>query len=211
MALDLEEQEQIDQLRAWWSKYGNAAMTLLMIALAVMAAWRGWQWYQVHQSTQARGYFEALQDAATQQTGDESVARINAAVKTLRDDYAKTDYATRGALIAASALEVRKDLVGAQAQLDWIIRSGDRALVPVAKLRLAGLLLSKSDFEAALATLENPPEPFAAVYADRRGDILAASGQMALAKTAWQQAIERLGPTDPLTPLVKLKLEALGV
>ena len=115
MALDLEEQEQIDQLRAWWSKYGNLLMAILIVALSLMAAWRGWQWYQVHQAGQARGYFEALQDAASQQTGEESVARITAAVKTLRDDYANTEYATRGALIAATALEARKDTAGARA------------------------------------------------------------------------------------------------
>ena len=211
MALDLEEQEQIDQLRAWWSKYGNLLMAILIVALSLMAAWRGWQWYQVHQAGQARGYFEALQDAASQQTGEESVARITAAVKTLRDDYANTEYATRGALIAATALEARKDTAGAQGQLEWVIRSGDRALVPVAKLRLAGLLLNKKEFDAALAALNDAPEPFAGVYADRRGDILVAQGQTSLAKTAWQMAIELLGPSNPLTSLVKLKLDALGV
>ena len=211
MALDLEEQEQIDQLRAWWSKYGNTLMAILILALSLMAAWRGWQWYQVHQAGQARGYFEALQEAAAQQTGDESVARITAAVKTLRDDYAKTEYATRGALIAATALESRKDSTGAQAQLEWVIRSGDRALVPVAKLRLAGVLLNKKDFDAALALLNDAPESFAGIYADRRGDILLALGQTAPAKTAWQNAIELLGPANPLTSLVKLKLDALGV
>ena len=83
MAYDLEEQEKIDQLKAWWGSYGTAALTFLVVLLVLVAGWRGWQWYQGHQANQARGYFEALEDAS-RQTGDESVARINAAVTTLR-------------------------------------------------------------------------------------------------------------------------------
>ena len=138
MAYDLEEQEQIDQLKAFWGSYGTAVLTFLVVLLVLVGGWRGWQWYQGHQANQARGYFEALEDAS-RQTGDESVARINAAVTTLRAEYGATDYAVRGALVAAAALQARGDLAAAQSQLEWISRSGPPALAPVARLRLAGL------------------------------------------------------------------------
>ena len=48
--------------------------------------WRGWQWYETSRSVQARGYFEALEEAGRQQ-GDESIARINAAMQTLRAEF----------------------------------------------------------------------------------------------------------------------------
>ncbi|MEY3740400.1 MAG: hypothetical protein RLZZ192_1076, partial [Pseudomonadota bacterium] len=82
--------------------------------------------------------------------------------------------------------------------------------VPVAKLRLAGLLYEQKEFDAALAQLKDPSAPFAGLYADRRGDILAAQGKSAEARSAWNQAIELLGAINPLTPVVKLKLDALG-
>ncbi|MEY3739848.1 MAG: hypothetical protein RLZZ192_524, partial [Pseudomonadota bacterium] len=129
MAYDLDEQEQLDQLKAWWNKYGTLIVTLLVIATAVAGSWRGWQWYEGNQAVQARGYFEALEEAGRQK-GDESVARINAAMQTLRADYSGTDYAARGALVAASALAERNDLVGARAQLEWLIKSKHAALVP---------------------------------------------------------------------------------
>lgn len=209
MAYDLEEQEQIDQLKAWWAKYGTAALTFLVVLLVLVAGWRGWQWYQGHQANQARGYFEALEDAS-RQSGDESVARINAAVTTLRADYASTDYAARGALVAAAALQSRGDFAAAQSQLEWVTRSGHPALVPVAKLRLAGLLYEKKEYDAALAQLQDAPSAFAGLFADRRGDILLAQGKKAEARAAWQQAIATLGPTSQLAPAVKLKLDALG-
>lgn len=209
MAYDLEEQEQIDQLRAWWAKYGTLVTTGLLIAVIILGGWRGWQWYQNHQSGQARGYFEALEDA-TRQTGDESVARINAAMKTLRDDYAATDYAARGALVASSALQARNDLTAARSQLEWLAQSKNAALVPVARLRLAGLLVDQKQYDEALAQLKDAPPSFAGLFADRRGDILAAQGKTAEAREAWKAALEALGMTSPLAPVVKLKIDALG-
>ncbi|MCJ9714256.1 tetratricopeptide repeat protein, partial [Bordetella hinzii] len=50
---------------------------------------------------------------------------------------------------------------------------------------------------------------FAALFADRRGDILAAQGKRDEARAAWQQAIDGLGTNNPLTQVVQLKLDAL--
>jgi predicted negative regulator of RcsB-dependent stress response len=209
MAYDLDEQEQIDQLRAWWAKYGTLVSTGLLIAVIILGGWRGWQWYQNHQSGQARGYFEALEEA-TRQNGDESVARINAAMKTLRDDYAATDYAARGALVASAALQTRDQIPAARAQLEWLAQSKNPALVPVARLRLAGLLVDQKDYDAALAQLTDAPAAFTALFDDRRGDILAAQGKSAQARDAWKKALEAMGPANPLAPVVKLKIDALG-
>ena len=209
MAYDLDEQEQLDQLRAWWAKYGTMVLTVLVVAMAALGGWRGWQWYETSKSVQARGYFEALEEAGRQK-GEESVARINAAMQTLRADYSATDYAARGALVAASALAERNDLTAARAQLEWLVKSKHAALVPVAKLRLAGLLFEQKEFDAALLQLKDPSSSFAGLYADRRGDIFAAQGKSAEARSAWTQAIELLGLINPLTAVVKLKLDALG-
>jgi predicted negative regulator of RcsB-dependent stress response len=209
MAYDLDEQEQIDQLRAWWAKYGTAVLTVLVVAMAVLGGWRGWQWYETSQAVQARGYFEALEEAGRQQ-GDESVARINAAMQTLRSEFGATDYAARGALVAASALAARNELQSARAQLEWLAQTKNPTLLPVAKLRLAGILLEQKEFDAALVQLTDPPAPFVGLYADRRGDVLSAQGKGAAAREAWTQAIESLGAANPLTPVVKLKLDALG-
>ncbi len=209
MAYDLEEQEQIDQLRAWWGKYGTLVSTGLLIAVIILGGWRGWQWYQNHQSGQARGYFEALEEA-TRQPGDESVARINAAMKTLRDEYAATDYAARGALVASAALQTRDQIPAARAQLEWLAQSKNMALVPVAKLRLAGLLVDQKEYDAALAQINDAPAAFVGLFDDRRGDILAAQGKSAEARDAWKKALEAMGPASPLAPVVKLKIDALG-
>jgi predicted negative regulator of RcsB-dependent stress response len=208
MAYDLEEQEKIDALRAWWDKYGTLCSVVLFVAVLAVLGWRGWQWYQGHEAGQAMGYFEALETAAGQ-PGDDAVARIKAASKTLRDDYASTGYAPRGVLVAAEALQRRNDLAGAREQLEWLVHNGkDSALASLARLRLAGILLQQKQYDQALAQLQNPPDAFAGLYADRRGDILAAQGKNDEARKAWQEAIKDLG-TDPTSQVVQLKIDAL--
>ncbi len=209
MAYDLEEQEKLDALRAWWERYGTLCVVLAFAVVVAVLGWRGWQWYQGHQSAQAMGYFEALENAAGQE-GDDAVARIKAASGTLRSDFSKTGYTSRGVLVAAEALQQRGDLAGAQEQLEWLVKSGsDAALIPLAKLRLAGVLLEQKKFDQALEQLNGPAEAFSGLYADRRGDILAAQGKKAEAKEAWESAVKLLG-ADPVAQIIQLKIDALG-
>lgn len=210
MAYDLEEQEKLDALKAWWARYGLLVSIVVAVAAISYGGWMGWQAYQAHASRQAMGYFEALEDAA-RLGGADATARIKAAAGTLRADYPNTGYAGRGVLVAAQALQAQNDLQGAREQLEWL--AGQRkqpALQPVARLRLAGLLLDQKQYDAALAQLQDPTPAFAALYADRRGDILAAQGKVQEARAAWQSAIDGLGTANPLTPVVRLKLDALS-
>src|SRR5690606_17139990 len=123
MAYDLEEQEKLDALRAWWERYGTLCVVLVFIVVAGVLGWRGWQWYEGHRSNQAMAYFEALENASDQQ-GDDAVARIKAASTTLRNDFSGSGYTSRGVLVAAEALEKRGDLDGAREQLEWLVQHG---------------------------------------------------------------------------------------
>ena len=210
MAYDLEEQEQLDAIKAWWARYGTLVMSLVAVAALAWGGWWGWKAYQGHRANQAMGYFEALEGAARLESTD-SAARIKAAISTLRDDYAATGYAARGALVAAQALVEQGDVDGARQQLEWLsTQSKHPALQPVARERLAGLLLDQKQYDAALTQLDNPPAAFAVLYADRRGDILAAQGKPEDARKAWQSALDGLGAGDPLRQAVQLKLDALS-
>ena len=43
---DLEEQEQISELKAWWAQNGKWITTLAVVAALASVGWQGWQWYQ---------------------------------------------------------------------------------------------------------------------------------------------------------------------
>jgi len=209
MAYDLEEQEQIEQLKAWWNRYGAMAMGLLTVALLIVLGWQGWAWYQNNQATQARGYFEAL-ERASEQPGTDAMPRIIAAMETLKTDFAQTDYAGRGALVAAQALQARDDLDGAQEALEWLSQSNHEALAPVATLRLAGLLLDAEQYDQALAILGDAPPAFEGLYADRRGDIHAAQGDRERALEQWREALTKIGVNQGLASALQLKIDTVG-
>ncbi|MEN5157979.1 YfgM family protein [Achromobacter spanius] len=209
MAYDLEEQEKLDAIKAWWARYGTLLLTLATVVLLAWGGWWGWKAYESHKVSQAMGYFEALEDAA-RLGGADSSQRIKTAASTLRKDYPNTGYAARGALVAAQALQAQKDDKGAREQLEWLAdQNKNPSMQAVARLRLAGMMLDQKQYDAALAQLNNPPAAFAALFADRRGDVLAAQGKREEARAAWQSAIDGLGVANPLTQAVQLKLDAL--
>jgi len=210
MAYDLEEQEKLDALRAWWERYGVLCVSLLVVLVASILGWRGWQWYQGHQATQAMGYFEALQTEADN-AGPDAVARIKAASATLRQQFPDSGYASRGALIAAKALQDRDDLDDACEQLSWLAQT-DSALAPLARLRLAGILLAQQQYDEALVQLRDAPQAFSALYADRRGDVLYAQGKTQEALSAWREAQQTFqAQSDPsAAQILSIKIDALG-
>lgn len=209
MAYDLEEQEKLDAIKAWWDRYGTLCIVLAFVVLASVAGWRGWQWYQGHKASQAMGYFEAL-ERSIEQPGEDSVARIKAASETLRADFPSSGYTPRAVLLAASALAGQGDLDGARQQLEWLLASDSGvAFHALARLRLAGVLLQQQQYDQALSQLNNPPQAFAGLYADRRGDILLAQGKKQEARAAWEEALSALA-ADPAAQIVQLKLESLA-
>lgn len=209
MAYDLDEQEQIEQLKAWWRKFGALTLGILTLALAAVLGWQSWNWYQGQQASQARGYFEAL-ERANQEGGVESTPRVLAAMGTLQKEFPDTDYAGRAALIAAQALQQGEDLAAAQSILVWLSNSKHDALAPVAKVRLAGLLLDQQQYEEALNVLQTPAPSFEALFADRRGDIYAAQGLQQEALEQWRAALTSIGNNRGLANTLQLKIDMLG-
>src|SRR5690625_438578 len=208
MAYDLEEQEKLDAIRDWWAQYGALMVSLFVAAAIAVVGYRGWQWYQGHKASQAMGYYEAL-EASAQRDDDKALERLKAASKTLQDDFPRSGYTVRGALLAAQALQARDDLDGAAKQLRWILDHHESpAFVDLAKLRLGGILMAQEKYDDALKILESPSEPFAGLFADRRGDILLAQGQAEQAREQWETALQAL-EQESISQVVRLKLDAL--
>lgn len=207
MTYDLEEQEQIDALKAWWAKYGNLLLSALTVVMLAVAGWQGWNWYQRDQAGQAAGYFEALQAAAA--AGN--LNQVADASGTLRSKFSKTDYAPRAALVAAQAYVMSGDAERARVELVWLVDNRkDAALAPIARLRLAGVLMDLGQYDAALNYLASAAAGYESLYADRRGDVLHAQGQAEQARAAWREALDAFEADSPLRSVVQLKLNALG-
>lgn len=207
MAYDLHEQEQLDDLKAFWKRYGNFLMTLLTVVLLAFAAYRGWGWYQARQAAAASTIYEELRVAAAAR----DPAKVTQVAGTLFEQYGSTVYAQMGALLAAKVHADAGDLKAAKPPLEWAATKGDQEYAHLARIRLAGLLLDEKAYDAGLKLLPmDQAGAFAAAYADRRGDLLLAQGKTDEARAAWQQSLASLPPRSPLRALVEIKLDALG-
>jgi predicted negative regulator of RcsB-dependent stress response len=205
---DLEEQEKLDDLKAWWeqnSKYVSAAV--LVVALVVIGV-QGWRWYQRTQAEQASVLYQAVSQAA--KANDISKAKEPASQ--IVDRFARTAYAPRAALLYAKMLYDSGDKAGARAQLQWVVdqASGDE-LKAIARFRLAQAMLDEKQYDDALKTLDvKTDDAFAGLFADLKGDILAAAGKSAEAKSAYETALAKIDPKSPYRAFVQVKFDALG-
>ncbi|TWI66410.1 putative negative regulator of RcsB-dependent stress response [Pseudoduganella lurida] len=206
MAFDHEEQEQLDTLKAWWAKYGNAATWVVVAGLAAYSGWTGWQYYQRTQAVEASSLYDALQEA----NGKDN-AKVQRAAADIEKRYGSTSYAAMGALTAAKSAFDANDLKTAKAQLQWAIEHGNDEYKTVAKIRLAGVLLDEKAYDEALKTLGGDvPAQYTASVNDRKGDVLAAQNKLAEARAAYQAALAGMDKKSPARQLVELKLEAVG-
>jgi len=208
MAYDLEEQEQLASVKAWWSKYGNLLTWVLIIALLAYAAWSGWSVYQGKQSQQASQLYEEQQKAAEAKDN----AKVLRAATDMQDKFGRTAYAQMSALVAAKVAFEANDIDNAKKQLQWVVEHGrDVEYQAIAAIRLAGILLDAKAYDDALKLLSGDfPAQFAAAVADRKGDILVAQGKQELARAAYQQALEKTDERNPARQLIELKLDAIG-
>lgn len=207
--LDLEEQEQLDQLKHFWAKYGNLITLVLVLALGAFAAWNGWQYWQNRSAVQAAALYDELERAAVARDAE----RVQRVFADLQAQAASTLQAAQAGLLAARTLHEAQKPDEARAALQWVVdKSGDEAYQAIARVRLAGLLMDKQALDEALKVLDaKMPPTMAPLAADRRGDILLAQGQRDAAKTQYQAAYRDMVADAGYRRLIEAKLAALGV
>jgi len=210
--LDLQEQEQVDQLKAFWKQYGNLITWTLTIALGGFAAWNGWNLWQRDQASKANAMFDELERAA-QSADAERSARVFA---DLKERFPRTMYTEHAALLAAKVQADKGQTDAALAMLAWISdNGGDDELRTIARLRAAGLLMDKKQYDAALSQLDaavqgKGAKEFEALVSDRRGDVLLAQGKNDEARKAFEAAYKAIDEKLEYRRLIDAKLTALG-
>ena len=207
MAYDLEEQEQLDEFRVWWKKYGKLAVNLVLAALLAYAAWQGYQYFQQKKAIEASVLYQAL--VTTDLTKS---AEIKAQSAKLMADYSGTPYAGRAAIFVAKNRVAAKDKKDAKTQLEWAIKNAKESTIKaIASVQLAGILLEEKNYDGALKVLSSDVDKgFLGIKDDLLGDILFAQGKPAEAKKAYQNALTNLDAQGKLYQYTVYKLESLG-
>lgn len=207
--LDLEEQEQLDQLKHFWNVYGTLITWIVLLVAGAVVAWNGWQYYQRNQAAQAAALYDTLDQAV--QAGDAD--RVERAFGDIKTRFARTAYAQQAGLLAAKTLADKGKADGSRAALAWVAENAvDPGYQAIARLRLAAELMDTKAWDEALKQLSaSVPQSFEGLVADRRGDIYAAQGKRDEARAEYQKAWTALGTGSEYRRLVEIKLNAVGV
>ena len=208
MALDLEEQEQVDELKAWWQQHGNKVTVLLTVFVVSVVGWNVWQSYQARQSNEAAALFDGLR----KELSINNVKNIRGIAGQIIDKYPRTPYAVDAAMFVAKANFESGDAKSAKAQYQWVIDHAKQdQSKDLAKIRLAVVLLDEKNYAAALKQLESKHDAaFDPLFNDLKGDVYALQGMSKEARTAYQAAISAQTKDTSFKRLVQIKLDALG-
>lgn len=216
---DLEEQEQISELKTWWRMYGNLVTAALLAVSAAVVGWQAWNWYQGKQTAEASVIYAAVQKGAMER----DAKRVREAAGELTEKYPGTAYAAMAALTSAGMQFDAGDLKTARAQLQWVAeKARDKDLRDLGRLRLAHVLFDDQALDEALKLLAGEPVPaFAARFDELKGDILVAQNKKAEARSAYQAALTKQDAIDKAAGsqngretqyrgLLQMKLDSLG-
>jgi len=210
-AYDLEEQEQIDELKAYWKQYGNLIMSIVIAVLFAFSAVQGWNWYQRKQAAEASNYFVQLQKAQA----SKDLKQVKGLSGSIIEQYPRTYYAAMAALIAAKAYYDANDVKSAKAQFEWAMEHAKTdEFRDIARLRLGYILLDEKDYDGALKLADEGVKTntaYLARFSDLKGDVLVAQNKTADAKTAYQAALNAIDSKDTdYKNFVQQKLDSLG-
>jgi len=207
--LDLEEQEQLDQLKHFWNRYGTLITGLLVAVLGVVAAWNGYQYWQHQRAVQASGLYDELERAA--QVGD--LAKVERSLADIQQRAGGALYAQQAALLAAKLYQDKGKTDLARTTLDTVVqKSADEGYRAIGRLRLAALAIDAKAYDEAWKILAGDyPPAFSGLVADRRGDVLLLQGKREQARNEYLSAYRQLEDRVEYRRLVEVKLNSLGL
>ncbi len=207
--LDLEEQEQIDQLKHFWNTWGTLISAVALAVALGLAGWNGYQFWQNRQAGQAAALLDAVDAAAV--GGD--MGRLEQAFADMRSKFGGTAQAGLAGLAVGKTASSAGNAALAKAALTWVAESAkDDGHKAIARLRLSALLMEEKSYDEALKQLSGPfAAEYAAVVADRKGDVLVLLGKKQEAVDEYSRAYQAFSESMEYRRLVEVKLNALGV
>lgn len=212
MAYDLEEQEQLDEFKAWWQKNGKWVIRFVIALIVAYGSWTGYQSWVNNKATQASTAYQALITTSLLDVDAKKAEKIAAEAQAIVDQFSMTPYAGRAALFAARALHEAHLNPAAEKQLQWVASNAkETAVRHMATVEIAGLQIEKNALDDAQKTLLTINDAgFSGLKHALLGDIYLAKQQEKEAKQAYTEALKGLDPEGKLFYLTQQKLDALG-
>jgi predicted negative regulator of RcsB-dependent stress response len=198
----ISEREQIEQIKAWWNKYGNALFSAVLVVVLLVL---GMRWWEQRSAT----YREQASSAYLQLLGlldSKDTAEITARSNDLIEHYPGTPYSDLAHLFLARDFANQGKTTEALQQLQTVIeKAKSENLKQIARIRSAAILIQDKKADQAIKTLETVDDPsFMPVIAETRGDAYTALGQSQQAHEQYALAKKALGAES--APYLELKI-----
>ena len=202
------EQETVDQIKRWWKENGTSLIVGLALGVGGLAGYRYWDSAQIARAESASiNYTHFLQLAADKD------ADALAAGQTILDNYGDSTYAKLTALFLAKLAVDTGDYESGKDRLQWLLDNSQAGEINyIARARLARILLAENDAEVAIRMIEAVPEIDGNPrFAELRGDILSARGDLHGARSMYLQALTDAREQGANPESVQIKIDNLGV
>lgn len=208
MTSNLTEQQQIEQLKHWWRKYGLCGFMIFFIFLLASVAWHFWQKHQEIKFQRGSKHYETLLNAVA---NDEETVVLKEA-NLLKNNYTHTPYAALASLMIARSYVYQHHYLLAEKQLQWVVKhAGTDTLKQTARLRLARLYLQEKKPMQALAILEKINcQSYFPLIEEIKGDSYLVLGEIAHARALYQTALNFSPNYAVMRPILMMKIDDLA-
>lgn len=184
---DLSDNEREEQLRRFWAENWLWIVGGIALGLGGLAGWQYWQKSKLNASEQDEASYVAVLDSLSKNDKDAAAKKAGA----LRSLHPKSPYADQADLALARFAVDTRDLDEAAKRLRTVAESSrDPELRLIAQSRLARVLSEQGKHDDALKLLDvTSAASFTPVFHEIRGDVLAAKGDVAGARQAYDAAL----------------------
>lgn len=207
MAHDFQDQEEIENFKYFWRRYGR---WLFYVLLLLATAYLGWVLYQNHQRSQNNQAAPVFEKFITQMR-DQNEGAAKRELLTLQQDYSRTLVATQATLMMAGTAFDNGKYDEAIKHLQWVQGKQKGGLIQVVTAqRLAVAHLQQKKYDEALKALDvKADDAFKPLLLETRGDVLLAQGKKTEAAAAYQEALKQLPEDAPERGMLQLKVDQL--
>jgi hypothetical protein len=171
---EVNEELRSDQLQNAWKRYGRIAIGVAVLIVVGTAAWRGYESWDTHNSSQSGDRFIAALTLASEGKNDEALSALSAI-----EADGTGSYPVLAKLRAASIQQAKGDTAAAIAAYKQVgaDAGAPEAVRDLAKLRAAWILIDTGSYDEVAAEAQ--------VMASQ-GHVLANSAREALALSAYK-------------------------
>ena len=147
---EVDEEVRREQLKKLWDRYGNYVVAAAVLVVVVLAAWRGYQWWEAKKAAETGAAFEAaaaLAEAGKHADAEAAYAKIVADGTAGYRHLARLREAAQLAQVDAKAAVAAYETIAADASVGPVLQD-------LAALRAGAMLIDTGSFDEARRVLE---------------------------------------------------------